>query len=186
MRTRLFIISSLAVAAVLGASSVNAAEAKPNGPGNLSPTPTTQPQPCCNDKIAPKPTTTTVPKAPGDIAPAPKDEDPKPNGPGDFGQAPKDDGGVEPGPDTTGNGSGSDNVVPTADNDGNEPVVASDFDDTATPDADASVDAATEATETTSDGMSPFVIALIAAVAGGLIALLATRRRRDDETADRV
>ncbi|MEY2419788.1 MAG: hypothetical protein QOG90_2468 [Actinomycetota bacterium] len=80
MRARLFVITSLAVAAVIGAASAPAAHAVPQGPGNISdkPTATTQP-PKGPDKLASKPTTTTIPQGPGDLAPAPKG-DPKPDG----------------------------------------------------------------------------------------------------------
>jgi hypothetical protein len=153
MRARLFIISSVAIAAVLGASSVNAAHAAPQGPGNLGQTPTTM--------GPPKPTTTTVPKGPGDLAPKPpKGDNPKPNGPGDIAPAPKDDS-VAPGPDTT-------NPTNPA-----KPTSGAAEHNAADDDAASGLVAAPA-----SHSMSPFVIILVAAVVGALLALVATRLRR--------
>lgn len=120
MRSRLFVITGLAVAALAATSSLNAAVAGgPNGPGKVGPSPTTTAPPKGPDKYAPSPTTTQPPKGPGDIAPAPEDDGPDgPNGPGDLAPAPKSPKPpVEPGPDTTGNGSGN---LPGDPTDGND------------------------------------------------------------------
>lgn len=183
MRARLFVISSLALAALAGGASVNAAVAGP-------------PQ-CCGDKVAPKPTTTTtqpkgpddfqqkpttttVPKGPDDLAPKPpQGDDPNPNGPDDLAPAPK-GGGVEPGPDTTGSGSGSDNYVPPVDNDATDSGVESSVE----ADSDDTTEAAAKQSE--SDRLPAFVIIFLAALVGALLALVATRFRRDDEDVEHV
>jgi hypothetical protein len=175
MRNRLFIISSLAIASVVGLA--GAAQAAP-------------PQ-CCGDKIAPKPPQgDDFDKGPGDIAqPQPdrvvdaKPNDNKPNGPGDLAQ-PQGDPVVDPAPnggntDNGNNNDGSDNGD-TSDTD--SVVGGVNVDDTgATGDA-----AADTASDNDSAGMSPFVLIIAAAIVGGLLAVLATRRRRDDEDVEQI
>ncbi len=67
MRIRLFLITGLALASVLGTSAINsAAHAGPKGPGDINNAPaTTQPPQQPKDKIAPKPTPTTQPQGSG-------------------------------------------------------------------------------------------------------------------------
>jgi hypothetical protein len=182
MRTRLFVISSLAIAAAIGGASANAASAKPQGPGDIKQcqqgcTTTTTAAPKGPDKIAPKPTTTTIPpKGPDDLAPKPpQGDDPKPKGPGDLAQ-PTDDGVVEPGPDTTGNGSGSDNYVPPASADDTGDETGNGAGNVDVP-AVQNGESAAKTTDQESNGVNPFVIILAAAVVGALLALVATRLR---------
>jgi hypothetical protein len=169
MRARLFIVSSLAVAAVLGASGV--AHAHPNGPGDISQKPTT--------------TTTAPPKGPDDIAPKPTTSTttpPKPKGPGDIAN-PQSDPVVDPG--DTGNGSGSDLDYPTTmgDDEGGadtkttlKPVVDE------TPQVVADTNTATPpAVAHESSHLPTLVIVLVAGLVGALLALLAGRFRRDDD-----
>jgi len=200
MRTRLFLITGLALASVLGVST--AAHAGPKGPGTIgqSPTTTTPPQQP-KDKLAPTPTT-QPPKGPGDIAPAPKDDNPKPKGPGDIAPAPKDDnpkpkgpgdladapkgGGVVPGPDTTGNGSGSDNYVPSDSSDGNGAATVAATD---TEVAGETVDAAANAAQDAADDSSripAFLFIFFALVVAALIGFVAMRLRSEDEDLERV
>lgn len=190
MRTRLFVITSLAFAAIVGAT--GAASAHPSGPGNIDskPTATTQP-PKGPDQYAPKPTTTTQPpKGPGDIAPKPpKGDDPKPNGPGDIAN-PQSDPVVDPAP--TGNGSGSDkdhgttlgdDEGPSDNGNGNGAVVEE------IPAANASTDnaATPESAKTHSSSNLPIlVLVLVAGLFGALLALFANRFRHQDEDAGRA
>ncbi|MEY2467982.1 MAG: hypothetical protein QOF21_680 [Actinomycetota bacterium] len=195
MRTRLFLIIGLALASVLGVST--AAHAGPKGPGTIgqSPTTTTPPQQP-KDKLAPTPTT-QPPKGPGDIAPAPKDDGPKgpddlapapkdnkPKGPGDLADAPK-GGGVEPGPDTTGNGSGSDNFVPSDSSDGNGAATGEAAD---TEVAGETVDAAAKAShdEADSSRIPAFLFIFFALLVAALIGFVAMRFRSEDEDVPRV
>ena len=183
MRTRLFLITGLALASVLGVST--AAHAGPKGPGTIgqSPTTTTPPQQP-KDKLAPTPTT-QPPKGPGDIAPAPKDDNPKPKGPGDLADAPK-GGGVVPGPDTTGNGSGSDNYVPSDSSDGNGAATVAATD---TEVAGETVDAAANAAQDAADDSSripAFLFIFFALVVAALIGFVAMRLRSEDEDLERV
>jgi hypothetical protein len=187
MRTRLLVISTLAVASVFGAAS--AASATPQGPGGIKqgPGPTTTVAPKGPDKLAPKPTPTTVPpKGPGDLAPKPpQGDDPKPKGPGDLVQ-PTDDGDVEPGPDTTGNGSGSDNYVPPADNSDNSNNSGADSVVGGVSEDSADDAAADSSTEQDSAGISPFVLIFVAAIVGALLAVAATRVRRNEEDVEQI
>ena len=170
MRARLFVVSSLAVAAVLGASS--AAHAYPQGPGNIEqkPTTTTTQPPKGPDKVAPKPTTTTTtPQGPDDIAPKPPQGDnPKPpKGPGDIAN-PSSDPVVDPG--DTGNGSGSDTDYGTPADTGNEtPQVADDN------------SATSPTTNHQSSNLPTIAIVLVAGLVGALLALFAGRSRRNDD-----
>ena len=184
MRARLFVVSSLAVAAVLGASS--AAHAYPQGPGGISdkPTTTTTQPPKGPDKVAPTPTTTTTtPQGPDDIAPKPpKGDDPKPpKGPGDIAN-PQSDPVVDPAP--TGNGSGSDldygKPTTLGDDEGTDAgteVQGAVEDRSSQADNNATSPAATNG----SSNVPTIVMVLLAGVVGALLALLAGRRRRDDD-----
>ena len=152
MRTRLFVISSLAVVAVLGASAFDAASAAPNGPGNISQSPgTTAPPYGPKDKYAPKPTTTTTvpaPKGPDDIAPAPTTTVPAPA------PAPTDDDAPEGNTKQIGNPE----LVPAP--------------QTAAQPADVNVDVE-------GDRLPPLALILVAGLVGALLALVVTRVRRD-------
>jgi hypothetical protein len=181
MRARLFIVSSLAIAAVFGAA--NAAQAQPQGPGDIKyqpkPTTTTTQPPKGPDKVAQPTTTTTTP--------------PKPKGPGDIANPPSDPV-VDPAP--TGNGSGSDLDYPTTQGDdeanlvngddngnGNGAVVES---DPAAQVADTNT-AATPADANDSSDIPVIVVVLLAGGLGALLALFATRmRRHDDEHGSQV
>ena len=194
MRARLFVITSLAFAAIVGATGV--AHAQPKGPGGIDskPTATTVP-PKGPDQYAPKPTTTTQPpKGPGDIAPKPpKGDDPKPNGPGDLAN-PQSDPVVDPAPTGNGNGSGSDLDYGTTVGDdegpgdsdngnGNGAVVEQ------IPAANTSSDnAATPATDEAhaSSNFPLVMVVLVAGLVATLLALFATRSRRDDQDAERA
>jgi len=151
MRARLFVVSSFAVAAVLGAAS--AAHAKPQGPGDIKynpqPTTTTTAPPKGPDDFAPQPTTsTTTPPEP----PKPADTDPTTVG---------DDEEVVVTPTT------AKPVVLHS-----EPAPIVEDNNTATP---------TPAVEHESSSVPTIAIVLVAGIVGALLALLAGRVRRDDD-----
>ena len=161
MRARLFVVTSVAVAAVLGAA--GAAHAHPNGPGDISqkPTTSTTAPPKGPDDLAQPTTTTTAPPQP------------QPKGPGDLAN-PTSDPVVDPTPTTT------KPVVEQA------PQLIAD-DDTATePIAIPTPIAAPDASHESSN-LPTIVIVLVAGLVGALLALFAGRfRRDDDEHANRV
>ena len=156
MRTRLFVISGLAVAAVIGASSATAAVAYPKGPGDIA-------QPPKGGDPEPQP----KPNGPGDIANPPNKPvvDPKPS----------DNGGTDVDYGTT----MGDDEAPL---DGS--TVADHAVDTQT--QTAADDANTTATAADSQGsshMPVLVVVFVAALVGALLALFASRVRRHDEDA---
>ena len=181
MRARLFIITGLAVATVLGASS--AAHATPQGPGKLGPTPTTAPPKGPKD-LGPTPTT-QPPKGPDDLAPTPTTQPPKPKGPGDLAPAPK--GGDNPKPKGPGDlapaptGGGTTNPSDPTDNTaGIDASVAGESVDTpAAIPADASHEAADAETHD-SNKLPAFLTIFFALLVAALIAFVAMRMRSED------
>ncbi len=167
MRTRLVTITVVSLAAVLGFA--NAASAKLTGPGAIGQKPTT--------------TTTAAPKGPDKLAPTPTTQPPQPGpkGPGDIAQ-PQPGPVVEPGPDTTGNGSGSDNYAPPAEDSTESADVQSE-----TVDSSTNSDTEAAADETNSDsGVSPSVLLGFAVMTAGLIAFVIARRRSEDQDAEQL
>lgn len=189
MRARLFVITSLAFAAIVGAT--GAASAQPNGPGDIgyNPTPTTA-KPKGPDQYAPKPTTTTTqPKGPGDIAPKPpQGDDPKPNGPGDIAN-PQSDPVVDPAPNGNGGGSDLDYGTTVGDDEGTgdsgNGAVVEQTPEAATTATDNAVSSETDKTHSSSN-LPILVIVLVAGLLGALIAVFANRFRHQDEDAGRA
>ena len=186
MRARLFVISSLAVAAVIGSAS--GAHAIPQGPNKIEPKPTTTTTapPKGPDQIAPKPTTTTTtPQGPGDIVnKPPKGDDPKPKGPGDLGQPKPGDGGGIVGPEND-NGEGKGEYVPPADN-GDTSVDNTAVDTSSQTPVNADDAVATPEAHTDSNHFPTLAVVVLAGGLGALLALFATRLRRDEADAEQV